>query len=58
MARPVTLAGASVGRLLGMLGTTHWITPTEPRPLCSETRSLVVVTGSKLTPLKVLSAAG
>ena len=46
------------GPLLGMLGTTHWMTPTEPWPLCSETRSLVVVTGSKDTPLKVLSAAG
>src|SRR5215467_6342778 len=34
------------------------MTPTEPWRLCSETRSLVVVTGSKDTPLKVLSAAG
>jgi len=58
MARPVTHTGKQAGQLPGTLGTTHWITPTEPRPLCSETRSFVVVTGSKLTPLKVLSAAG
>jgi hypothetical protein len=26
-----------------MLGTTHWMTPTEPGPLCITTRSFVVV---------------
>ncbi len=41
-----------------MLGTTHWMTPTEPCPLSSTTRSRVVVTGSNVTALKVLSAAG
>src|ERR1017187_3438543 len=44
--------------LPGMLGTTHWMTPTEARPLFSTTRSLVVVTGSKVTALNVLSAIG
>ena len=40
-----------------MLGTTHWITPTEPSPLCMTTRSLVVVTEPNVTALNVLSAA-
>ena len=44
----------------GMLGTIHWIAPT---PLAVgavtiDTRSLVVVTGSKLTLLNTLSASG
>jgi hypothetical protein len=32
--------------------------PTEARPLCSATRSRVVVTGSKVTALNTLSAMG
>jgi hypothetical protein len=41
----------------GTLGTAHWMTPTEPWPLSSTARSLVVVTESKLTGLNVSSAA-
>jgi len=41
-----------------MLGTTHWMTPTDPAPLCSTTRSLVVVTEPNVTALNVLSAIG
>ena len=43
-----------------MLGTTHWMAPTPPAvgAACITTRSLVVVTGSNVTWLKVLSASG
>ena len=42
-----------------MLGTIHWMTPTDAVPeLCIEMRSPVVVTGSKLTELNWLIAVG
>ena len=42
-----------------MLGTTHWMTPTDAVPvLCMDRRSLPVVTGSKLIWLKVSRAVG
>ncbi len=44
---------------LGILGTIHWMTPTDAVPeLCIEMRSRVVVSGSKLTWLNVLIAVG
>src|SRR5581483_1796461 len=44
-------------QLLGMLGTTHWMTPYEAGPLSISMRSLVVVTEPNETWLNVLSAA-
>src|SRR5260370_2837445 len=41
-----------------MLGTTHWMTPTDPSPLCRTTRSMVVVTEPHVTWLMVSSATG
>jgi|HubBroStandDraft_1064217.scaffolds.fasta_scaffold03222_6 phosphate/sulfate permease len=42
-----------------MLGTTHWITPTDAVPLlCTVMRSLLVVIGSNVIWLKVLIAVG
>jgi len=42
-----------------MLGTIHWMMPTEAVPLlCMDRRSLDVVTGSKVTWLKVSRATG
>jgi hypothetical protein len=52
-------AAALIRHEPGILGTTHWMTPTDAVPeLCIEMRSPVVVTGSKLTWLNVLIAVG
>jgi len=37
-----------------MPGTTHWMTPTDPSPLCRTTRSLAVATEPNVTWLNVL----
>ena len=42
-----------------MLGTTHWITPTDAVPLlCIEMRSLLVVTESNVIELNALIVTG